>query len=86
MKARKVPVEITFDQRLAAFTARLTPEMADALWAADLARRLLAYDPLAETYETIRFLPDSRIVVDYRPTGGTRILTFVVPRWTPPAD
>lgn len=57
MKARKVPVEITLDQRLAAFTARLTPEMVDVHWAADLARRLLAYDPLAETYEAIRFFP-----------------------------
>lgn len=86
MKARQVPAAPTVDERIAALAARLTPHMADALWGADLARRMVAYDPLAESFENIRFLPDSRIVVDYRPTGGTRILTFVVPHWTPPTD
>ena len=83
-RRRPAPPPPTIAQRLASLTASLTGPMADGDWAADLARRIVYYDPLAEMYDGIRFMPGDRIIVSYRATGETRALTYVVPRWTPP--
>jgi len=74
----------TISQRIASLTASLTGPMANGAWAADLAHRIVDYDPLAELYDGIRFMPDDRIVVTYRATGDRQTLTYVVPRWTAP--
>lgn len=82
---RKItPPAPTAEQRLAGFTQRLIPPMVTDYWARDMAERLLAYDPTAESFVAIRFLKNDRIVVDYKATGERRVLTFVVPRWMPP--
>lgn len=77
--------QLTGERAIEHFTRYLTHPMSDPEWAADLARRLVAYDPLACEYAGIQFEADNRIVVHYRCDTRSRAKhTFVIPQWTPP--
>lgn len=66
-------------------TNKFVVHMVDREWAEDLARQIMAYDPLIKTLVDFEFEPGDRIVVTYRCHGKSDAKrTFVVARWVAP--